>query len=306
MLRPRKLSLGTRIINQRQLLIMLIPGMVMAILFRYLPLYGITIAFRDFHPMRGLFGSEWVGLKYFEIMFSNADFFRIIRNTVVLNLLQLIFAFPAPILLAIMINEVSRPGVKRAYQSITYLPHFISWVVVGAMVIDFLSPRFGPVNLLIKSLGGEAVPFLLREEFFRPILVLSGIWKEAGYASIVFLASIMAISPDLYESAHIDGAGILRRVWYITLPGIRGTIAVLLIIRMANFLQVSFEQVWVLLSSAVYEVGDVIATYVYRVGIAGAQFSRVGAIDFFNSIVGLVLVLITNALAKRFLGRGLW
>lgn len=285
---------------------MLIPGLVLVVLFRYLPLYGITIAFRDFHPMKGIFGSEWVGLKYFRLMFSSPDFLRIIRNTVVLNLLQLIFAFPAPILLAIMINEVGRPGVKRAYQSITYLPHFISWVVVGAMVIDFLSPRFGPINVILKALGADPIPFLLREDLFRPILVVSAIWKEAGYASIVFLASIMSISPELYESAHMDGAGLLRRIWYITLPGIRGTIAILLVIRMANFMQVSFEQVYVLLSPAVYEVGDVIATYVYRVGIAGAQFSRVGAVDFFNSFVGLVLVLITNKLAKRFLGRGLW
>ena len=298
--------MAVRIGNQRVLLLMLVPGIAMAILFRYLPIYGMTIAFKDFHPMRGLFASEWVGLNHFRDMFQSTDFFRIIRNTVVLNVYHLLFGFPAPILLAIMINEVGRSAVKRTYQSITYLPHFISWVVVGAMVIGFLSPRVGPANQLLRALGADPIPFLLRPRYFRGILVLSAMWKGVGYGSIVFLASIVSINPELYESAHMDGAGLIRRIVSITLPGIRGTIAVILVIRVANFMQVSFEQVYVLYSSAVYEVGDVISTYVYRVGIAGGQFSRTGAIDVFNSIVGLILVVLTNALAKRFLDRGLW
>ena len=299
--------LGTDLRRDYDLYLMFIPVFFIAyILMRYGPMYGITIAFKDFSLSKGVFGSPWVGLKHFRRLFRSQDFLLIVRNTLMLNVLGLIFSFPFPIVLALMLNEVMHKRFKKVCQSLLYVPHFISWVVLGGIVIDLLSPSSGVVNASLKAFGGEPIFFMANNKWWVFWYVVSGIWKEAGWGTIIYLAAITNIDPALYESAELDGAGRLKKIWYITLPSIKGTISTLLIMNMGKFMMIGFEQVYMLQNPSVRRVSEVISTYVYSVGLQQAQYSYTTALSLFQSVIGLIMIVLTNKICKSLGESGLW
>ncbi|AEE95923.1 ABC transporter permease [Mahella australiensis] len=293
--------------QNKWLYILLIPGMAFFIIFNYIPMYGIVIAFKDFDVVKGIGASPWIGLENFRYLFKSQDFYEVFRNSLLISLYRLIWGFPAPILLAIMLNEVKNITFKRTVQTIVYLPHFISWVVIAGIVFNFLSPSNGIINYIITEVfGGKAIPFLQKPEYFRSIIVISDIWKETGWGTIIYLAAMAGIDPELYEAAIMDGASRMQRIRYITLPGIIGTITVLFILRMGSVLRNGFEQIFLLYNPLVYEVADVFETYTYRVGLLEGRFSYSTAVGIFQSVIGLILILTTNKLAKKYGEGGLW
>lgn len=288
-----------QVLKHKELFLIFLSALAFFIVFRYGPMYGIVIAFKDFNVRAGIWGSPWVGLKHFERLFTHPDFYKILRNTLLINLYQIIFAFPAPIVFALILNEMQSSAYKRFIQTATYLPHFISWVVMAGLVIYFLSPTTGVVNFIIQQLGGKPVYFLAKKEYFRSIVVVSGIWKEIGWNSIIYSAALAGVDTQLYEAAIVDGAGRWKRLWYITVPSIMPTVWVMLILSMGGFLSTNFDQIFNLVNPLTYETGDVIDTYVYRVGLQQFQYSYTTAIGLFKSAVGMVLVLSANYLAKK-------
>ncbi|WP_240489145.1 ABC transporter permease [Cohnella thermotolerans] len=287
------------------LYLFLLPGVAYFIIFKYLPMYGIIIAFQDYSPFLGIAGSEFVGLKHFVRFFTDDEFVRVFRNTILISLYKLVFGFPVPILLALMLNEVRIRWFKKTMQTLVYIPHFFSWVIFGGIVIQALSPT-GIVNAILHLFGMDPVLFLGHKEYFRSIVVISDILKESGWASIVYLAAIAGVDPTLYEAARMDGAKKWREIWHITLPGIRNTIIILLILRLGSVLELGVQQVFMLYNPLVYDVGDIIDTYVYRVGLTEQKYSFATAVGLFQSVVGLILIYISNGLSKRFGGGGLW
>lgn len=288
------------LMKDRWLYLMLVPGVLYFIVFKYLPMWGLVISFQDFKPYFGVFNSEWVGFKHFIRFFSEDAFWMLFRNTALLALYNLAFAFPAPIILALMLNEVRKELFKRSIQTLIYVPHFVSWVVVVGIFYMLLTTEGGIVNEMIAVLGGEKVPFLLSSEWFRPLITLQTIWKEAGWGTIIYLAALAGIDVQLYESARIDGASRWRQIWHITLPGIRSTIVILLILRLGDFLDTSFEQVFLMLNTMNRDVGEVFDTYVYTKGMTQGQYSYSAAVGMFKSVFGFVLVLGANWLARKF------
>ncbi|GIP00621.1 ABC transporter permease subunit [Paenibacillus sp. FSL W8-0187] len=282
------------------LFLMLVPGILYYVIFRYFPMGGLVIAFKDYNFRDGILSSPWVGLKYFKILFQSDATLQIIWNTLSLSILNLIFGFPAPIIIAIALNEVRKRWLKRWIQTIIYLPHFLSWVIVAGLVLTLFSIDGGTVNKLLEQWGMEPVPFLYRIESWVTIFIGSGMWKEMGFGAIIYLAALSSIDPSLYESTALDGAGKLRQIWHITLPGLRPTIILLLILGMGRLMEVGFDQVYNLQNPTVLEKAEVISTYVYKVGLQKAQFSLTTAMGLFESIVGLVLLLSANALARKF------
>ncbi|GIO35788.1 putative multiple-sugar transport system permease YteP [Paenibacillus antibioticophila] len=282
------------------LLLMLVPGILYYVIFRYLPMGGLVIAFKDYNFHDGILSSPWVGLKYFKILFQSSATLQIIWNTLELSILNLIFGFPAPIIIAIALNEVRKRWLKRWIQTIIYLPHFLSWVIIAGLVLTLFSIDGGTVNKLLEQWGMEPVPFLYRIQSWVAIFIGSGMWKEMGFGAIIYLAALSSIDPSLYESAALDGAGKLRQIWHITLPGLRTTIILLLILGMGRLMEVGFDQVYNLQNPTVLEKAEVISTYVYKVGLQKAQFSLTTAMGLFESFVGLVLLLSANALARKF------
>lgn len=305
--RARRTRLAHDIYRDRFLYAMLIPVFVgFFVLFRYVPMYGVTIAFKNYRIADGMFGSAWVGFRHFERLFRSPEFLLIVRNTLLLNVYNLIFGFPVPIILALMLNELRAPVFKRTLQSVMYVPYFLSWAVLGGIVISILSPSTGIANGIIKAFGAEPVFFMMSTSWWPVVFVGTGIWHSAGWGTIIYLAAISGIDPQLYEAATIDGAGRLKQIWHITLPGIRGTVAILLILNMGRFIDLGFEQVWVLQNPAVRSVAEVIPTYVYRVGLQGLQYSYTAALGLFQSLVGLVLVLSANAAIRAMGEEGLF
>lgn len=283
-----------------------LPGMLYFLIYKYVPLLGTVIAFQNFSPFQGFVHSEWVGFDHFYRIFDNAEVIRVLYNTLALSFLQIAFAFPMPIVLALMLNEVRSDIFKRFIQSVVYLPHFLSWVVVVGIVTLFLRSD-GLINHLLQEwFHAEAVPFLQMPALFKPLLVLEVIWKEAGWGTIVFLAALTGVNPELYEAAVVDGANRFRRIWHITLPAIRSTVVILLILRLGSVLDNGFEQVYLMLNPYVDDVGNVLDTYVYYKGILQADFSFATAVGLFKSVVGLVLVVAANRLAKRFGDEGVF
>jgi len=279
----------------------MIPGLTILLLFRYAPMGGIIIAFKDFKIAEGIFGSSWAGMKWFEMLFSNAEFGRVLFNTILISVSKLIFGFPVPIILAVMINEVSNTKLKKSIQTVIYLPHFISWVVIGGILYTILSPTVGVLSLFkIKKNP------LLEPSNFRILVVLSEIWKTSGWGTIVYLAAISGISPDLYESAIIDGANRFQKIRHITIPSIASTIAVMLILRTGSLMSAGFDQMYVLQSPATMDVGDVLDTFVYRYGLAQGRFSYATAAGLFQSVVGLILVLLSNFITNKMGQDGIW
>lgn len=285
---------------------MLLPTIVWFLVFLYKPMYGLQIAFKDYSIFKGVAKSPWVGLEHFHTLWDNDQFWRAVSNTVKISALNLLFGFPAPIILALMFNEVLHASYKRTAQTIVYLPHFISSVIISGIVITAFSPTAGIINTVIGWFGQDPVYFLTQPEWFRPIFVGTGIWQEAGFGSIVFLAAIAGVNPSLYESAVVDGANRWQMMWKITIPSILPTILIMLIIRIGNVMEVSFELVILLYQPATYETADVVNTWVYRQGLQSGQYDLAAAAGLFNAIVAFVLVMTANSLSRRFSRTSLW
>jgi putative aldouronate transport system permease protein len=291
--------IGRIILRDRWLYFMLLPGVIYFILFKYFPMWGVLIAFKNYQPFLGFWQSDWVGLKHFTRFFSEPTFWMLFKNTIILAFYNLIFFFPLPIVVALMLNEVRKEFLKRFVQTLVYIPHFFSWVVVVGIFYILFTVEGGVVNELIVKMGGEPVNFLISSDWFRTMIMTEVIWKETGWGTIIFLAALAGVDPGLYEASRIDGAGRWRQLWHITLPAIRSTIIILFILRLGHFMDTGFEQIILMLNAMNREVGEVFDTYVYTVGINQSQFSYSTAVGLFKSVVGLVLVLATNALAKK-------
>lgn len=291
--------------RQWPLYLMVIPGVVFFIIFKYIPIFGSVMAFQDYRITRGIFGSEWVGLKHFIQFFTYPELRRVFSNTVIIAGLNLFFVFPAPILLAFLFNEIKNKRFKKTIQTFSYLPHFFSWVIIAGLTFDVLS-KSGFVNSVRGLLGLDSILFMQKEKYFRAILVLTSLWKEVGWGSIIILAAITNINMELYEAATVDGAGKLRQAVSITFPMILPTIIILFLLRIGNFLELNFEQLVNLLTPMTYTVGDALESYVYRIGVQGGQYSLSTAIGVFQSVIGFILITVTNKLSKVYMGEGLW
>ena len=293
------------IIYHRDFYIMLIPCIIYFLIYKYGPMFGIMIAFQDYYPGRGILNSSWVGFKHFERLFTSNAFWMIMRNTLTISLYRIFFGFPAPILLALLINELHNLKFKRIVQTISYLPHFISMVIMAGIIKNVFSMD-GPVNQIIELFGGNKTLFLASTSHFRSILVGTGIYGSVGWGTIVYLAAISGISQELYEAALADGAGRFRRIWHITLPAIRGVIVILLILRVGDILEAGFMQILLLYNPIVYRVADVIDTYVFRVGLEQRQYSFTTAVGVFKSVIGLIMVGGANMLSKKLGEATIW
>ncbi|WP_116190109.1 ABC transporter permease [Paenibacillus taihuensis] len=299
-------SVAGKLWNERYLYLLLLPGLLYFIIYRYVPMLGNVIAFQDFSPFQGFLHSDWVGLKHFKKVFEDREVIRVIWNTLYLSFLQIAFAFPVSIALSLMLNEVRGERYKRVVQSLVYLPHFLSWVVVAGIVTVMLKSD-GIVNHFLQTgFGIPAIPFLTAPHWFMPLIVLEVIWKESGWGTIIFLAALAGVNPHLYEAAVVDGANKWRQIWHITLPSIRSTIIILLILRLGSVLDVGFEQIFLMLNPLNKEIGDVLDTYVYYKGIQNSDFSFATAVGLFKSLVGLILIVGANKLAKRFGEEGIY
>jgi putative aldouronate transport system permease protein len=295
-----------RVVRNRYMYFMILPGLIYFLMFKYLPMFGLIIAFENYVPYKGFFGSEWVGFQQFHRLFTDPDFWNIFKNTLVLFVINIVFYFPVPIILAVMLNEAASQFFKKLVQTIIYIPHFFSWVIIVSITFVMLNMDGGIVNQLLVYFGFHKINFFLSPGWFRPIYVLQVIWREAGWGTIVYLAAIASIDPQLYEAAKMDGVGRFKQIWHITLPSIRGVIIVLLILRIGNVLDLSFEQVYLLLNSMNRQVAEILDTYVYTAGLQQGQFSYSAAVGFFKSFIGLVLVLVSNKLAKKFGEEGIY
>lgn len=299
-------TLWKDLVRDRYLYLLLLPGLLLILLFRYAPMYGIVIAFQDFNIFKGVRGSEWVGFDQFTRLFQSPDFYEILQNTILISLYKLAASFSIPILLSLLLNELKHVVFKRITQSIIYLPHFVSWVIFSGIIVSFLNPVDGLFNMIASQFSGDKVDYLGSSEYFRSILVLSDIYKEVGWGTIIYLAAISGVSADLYEASRIDGANKGRQMWHVTLPAIRPVIIILVILSLANILEAGFQQVFLLYSPLVYDVGDIIDTYVYRVGIQEANYSYATAAGLFKSLVAMVLIVSVNKLVKMTGQEGLW
>ncbi|MDQ0059051.1 putative aldouronate transport system permease protein [Paenibacillus harenae] len=299
-------TLVGRLMRNRWLYMMVLPGLLYFLVFKYWPMYGIFIAFQDFQPFLGFWDSPFVGFKHFERLFGDSNFRLLFRNTLILATYNILFFFPLPIIIALMLGELRQEFTKRIVQTLVYIPHFMSWVVVVGIAYMFLTTEGGIMNELLVRFGGEKINFLVSNEWFRTIITAEVMWKETGWGTIIFLAALSGIDPQLYEAARMDGANRLRQLWHITLPAIRSTIIILLILRLGHFLDTGFEQIFLMLNAMNREVGEVFDTYVYSVGISQGQYSFSTAVGVFKSIVGLILVVAANRLAKRFGEEGIY
>lgn len=288
-----------------------IPGLVFVVGYKLLPLVGLQLAFKDFNMFAGngilnsMFASPWVGFEYFEKIFNSSDFWRLLRNTLTISLMKLLILFPLPILLALMLNEVRNNAFKRISQTLVYMPHFLSWVIIHGIFITLLSSS-GIVNRALELVNLPKASFYTDLYAFRWLLVFTEGWKEMGWSAIVYLAALTAIDRELYEAAYVDGAGKLRRIWHITLPGILPVISLMFLLRAGGILEAGFSQILVMYNPAVYETADVLQTYIYRIGMGKLDFSTATALGLFESLVGFILIIICNGISRRVFGRSLW
>jgi len=292
-------SLGRRIMDNRYIYILLLPGLLFFIIFRYTPMWMLIIAFQEYNPWVGVFQSSWVGFKHFLYLLRDPWFFLMLRNTLAINLISLVFYFPLPIVWALLLNEIRHSGYKRFNQTIFYFPHFLSWVIVASLTYFLLSVDVGILNKFIAYLGLPTVSFLQKPYLFWIILTLQDIWKESGWGTIIFLAAIAGIDMEQYEAAIIDGAGRFKRIWHITIPSIMPTVVVLLILRLGNIASVGFEQVLLMMNPMVYHVAEVFDTFAYRVGILQGQISFGTAVNVFKGFVGLLFVWLSNRSVRK-------
>lgn len=289
-----------KILQCWQLYVMLLPAVLYFVLFKYLPMAGVQIAFRDYRAVDGIWGSEWVGLKHFERFINSIQFETLISNTLRISVTSLIVGFPLPIILAILLNETRSPKLKKMVQNITYAPHFISTVVLVGMVNMFLSPSSGLINNIIEAFGGEAVNFLAKEEAFLPTYIISGQWQNLGWNAIVYVAALANVDTTLYDAAKVDGANRFHKIWYIDLPAIMPTAVLLLIMNSGNILNVGYEKTYLMQNPLNTTVSEIISTYVYKVGLINAKYSYTAAIGLFNSVINVIVLLIVNKIAKKF------
>ncbi|MFE5320634.1 ABC transporter permease [Paenibacillus sp. NPDC056579] len=291
--------------KNKLLYVMLLPVLLYYVVFHYAPMYGAMIAFKDFSPRLGIWGSDWVGFAHFKDFFTGPYFWRTIKNTVLISLYELIFGFPAPIILALLLNEIKNSIFKRTVQTVTYMPHFISLVVICGIVKDFTSSE-GLINDVIAWFGGERSTFLLEPELFRSVYVSSGIWQHIGWGTIIYLAALTGIDPEQYEAARMDGAGRWKQMLHVTIPGIMPTIVILLILEMGRMMNVGFEKIILLYNPSTYETADVVSSYVYRVGLQDFNYSFSSAVGLFNSAVNFTLLVFSNWLSRRLNDTSLW
>lgn len=289
-----------------QLYAFLLPTLLYFAVFHYGPLYGAQIAFRDYLGALGIWGSPWVGLKNFQRFFNSAYFVNLLSNTVILSVLMLVFSFPMPVIFALMLNQLRAQKYKRVVQTVSYAPHFISTVVFVGMLFLFTSPSVGIINILVSKLGGPRIYYMGSAAWFRPVYVLSDIWQETGWGAIIYLAALSGINPELYEAATIDGATKFQRILHIDIPAILPTVTILLVLRAGAIMSLGFEKAFLMQSSLNLEVSEIISTYVYKVGLQGAQFSFASAVGLFNSVANLVLLLIVNRVARALGETSLW
>lgn len=293
--------------RDKYLLLMLLPGLLFYVIFKYLPMYGVVIAFKDYSIFKGIAASPWVGLDNFRDFLGGPDAWKLIRNTFLINFYQLLFGFPAPIILALAFNELQGKYFKKASQTISFLPHFISTVVIVGLVVNFLAPTSGIINrFLISGFGMEPIHFLSNENYFRTIFVSMEIWRDIGWGSIIYLAALSGINTELYEAAEMDGAGKLKKTLYVTLPGILPTIIILLILKLGKIMEVGAQTILLLYNPSIYGTADVLSTFVYRRGLIAADYSFGASVDLFNSVIGIILIVIANQLSRRYTDTSLW
>jgi putative aldouronate transport system permease protein len=297
---------GKLFLTNLDLYVMLIPGILFLLLFKYTPMYGIIIAFMDFNIFDGFTGSKWVGLAHFEKLIHSEEFMQVFINTLLISLYKLVLLFPVPIIIALLLNEVRKSWFKRTIQTIIFLPHFLSWVIISGLFITILSPSGGLVNNVIQFFGGTPISFFLDNHYFRSVLVFTAGWKESGWNAIIFIAAIAGIEQEQYEAASIDGAGRIRQMMHITLPGIVPTIILILVLRLGYLLEAGTEQILTMYNSVVYQSGDVIGTYVYRIGLGQQDYSFSTAVGLFNSVIGFLLIVLGNELSKKVVKRSIW
>jgi putative aldouronate transport system permease protein len=305
--RPHRRHRGWRRSLRRdwQLYSLAILPLLFFLIFRYLPIAGNVIAFRRFQPGGSLFGEEWVGLHYVQLFLSDPTFWSVFTNTLVLGALTLVLLFPLPIVLALLLNEVGTGSVKRLVQSVSYLPHFLSIVVVAAIIMQFLSID-GSVNQIVRAFGRDPIPFLQRAEWFRSIYITSEMWQSVGWGTILYLAALTTVDPNLYEAARIDGANRWRQTWHVTFPGLLPTTMTLLILNIGSFMAVGFEKILLIYNPLTYPTADVITTYLYRIGVVSNSFSYAAAIGLFEGLIGLILIVSANLISRRTVGASLW
>ncbi|AET57147.1 binding-protein-dependent transporters inner membrane component [Paenibacillus terrae HPL-003] len=289
-----------------ELYLFLLPIIIIYLVFKYYPMYGIQIAFKDFSPSRGIWGSEWVGFKHFIDFFDSYNFWTIMTNTLTLSVLSLVFSFPAPIIIAIMLNQMLAKRYKKIVQTVIYAPHFISTVVLVGMLNIFLSPNSGIVNHIITLFGGDPIMFMANEGWFRPLYILSGVWQETGFSTIIYLAALAGVNPELHEAAIMDGASKWKRVMHVDIPSILPTIVILLILALGNIMGIGFEKAFLMQNDLNYATSNIIPTYVYEIGIQKAQYSFSTAIGLFNSVVNIILIITVNRIAKKLTETSLW
>lgn len=299
-------KLKKNIKRDRYLLLLVAPVLIYFFIFNYIPMYGAIIAFKDFTPGDTILTSRWVGVRWFEEFFRSIYFVRLIKNTFLLSGLGLLFNFPIPIVFALLLNEVKREKLKGMVQTVSYLPHFISLVVMVGIMSNFLSPTDGIINSFLVGLGMEPINFMGESKWFRPLYIGSGVWQNFGWNSIIYMAALTSIDPNLYEAAKIDGCNRWREIYHITIPGIMPTAIMLLILALGNLMNVGFEKIILMYSPATYEVADVISTYVYRRGILSAQYSFGAAVGLFNSLINFILLVTVNRISRRYTQIGLW
>lgn len=302
---PTKKKL-TLIKKHYQLYLLLLPTMLYFTVFRYIPMYGIQIAFKDYIVTKGVWESSWVGLKHFQRFFNSPEFIMILKNTLGISLYSLVVSFPMPIIIALLINQLGSKRYKKFVQTVIYAPHFISTVVMVGMILIFLSPRSGVINKIIEMFGGEPIFFMGKREYFKSIFVFSGVWQSTGWGSIIYLAALASISIDLHEAAVVDGANKWQRILHIDLPGILPTAITMLILNTGNLLSVGFEKVYLMQNSINRTTSEVISTYVYKQGLLSAQFSYSTAVGLFDALVNLIMLVIVNKLARKFSETSLW
>lgn len=289
-----------------ELYLFILPAFFITFVFSYIPMGGLIISFQDFNVFSGISASEYIGLSNFQSGFADPLFLRALKNTILINSYKLLYWIPVPLIMALAINEISFKPFRRVAQTVVYIPHFLSWVVVGGIFTSILTVNGGVVNALLRVMGLEPISFLTNANWFRETIVWSSMWKEAGWGTIVYLAAITAVDPALHEAAIIDGANKFQRIWFVTIPGVTNTIVLVLMMSLGNILGNSFEQILVMYNPIVFDTADVIGTYMYRIGIGQMKYSYSTAIGLFNSIVGFALVISTNTLCRRFMERSIW
>lgn len=305
-IKQRFLLLGRALVRYKYFYLMMLPGVLYYIIYHYIPMGGLMIAFQKYNLGKGIFGSEFVGFENFRTVFTSPDFPDLIRNTLLISFYRIIFNMLPDVLLALILNEIRLQWFKRIIQTVTYGPYFLSWIIVYGLVFSFLAPDAGLISTWWRDNTGETLNLLTDKDWFRPILILTDIWKSTGYGAIIYLAALATINNELYEAAVVDGAGRWRQIWHITLPGIREVFILLLILRIGHILDAGFEQVYIFLNARVYEVGDIIDTWVFRRGIESLDFSVASAVGFFKSVIGFLLVVTANKVSKKLGGSGIW